>query len=93
MSEQDEINQLREEVAMVETQARGYLDKIARLEREISELRKTPAIPESAIRAVWEEGYITALANSYSSLGEAWAESKGYTLARFAKELKRGGTE
>jgi len=45
----NECDALREEVAMLEAENR-------RLRAELIELRKVPAVPEAAIRAVWEHG-------------------------------------
>jgi len=45
----NECDALREEVAMLEAENR-------RLRAELLEARKVPAVPEAAIRAVWEAG-------------------------------------
>lgn len=79
---------LREEVAMLESHIRN-------LKQQLKEARETPAIPESAIRAVWEHGFLTGMRRSQLTSGGR-LEKVFYDTNReligtlFTEALKRG---
>lgn len=93
MSIESENEQLREEVVMVECETRRLHGRIAELQAEVERLRRTPAIPESAIRAVWIDGYNTGQIHSRRdehSGYDTFAGSSDMIAALFTDMMKRG---
>jgi len=71
------------------TECDALREEIRRLREQLLEARRTPAIPEETIRAVWRHGHQEGF-NDPRSSRFAWEQCADEVGRIFAEALKRG---